>query len=164
MLAHGNRSPHPAARYILYDIAMINRRRLLSLTLALLLAPAAMAALAAAAGPAADESAGRAASPAVVQGASNPSSGGPLLVFAAASLTNALNAIGPLYTGKTGEAVTFSYGASSTLARQISAGAQAEVFFSADTDWMDFLQSRHLIDPATRRDIVGNRLALIAPS
>lgn len=87
-----------------------------------------------------------------------------LLVFAAASLTNALQQIGPLYTRRSGEPVTFSFAASSTLARQIEAGAQANVFFSADTDWMDFLESRHLIDPATRRDIVGNRLALIAPA
>ncbi|MGH8218774.1 MAG: molybdate ABC transporter substrate-binding protein [Steroidobacteraceae bacterium] len=89
---------------------------------------------------------------------------GPLLVFAAASLTNALQAVGTLYTRRSGQAVTFSFAASSTLARQIAAGAQADVFFSADTDWMNFLESRRLIDPATRRDIVGNRLALIAPS
>ncbi len=95
--------------------------------------------------------------------ASAPSAG-PLLVFAAASLTNALHAIGPLYTRQTGQPLTFSFAASSTLARQVSAGAQANVFFSADTDWMDFLQSRGLIDAATRRDIVGNRLALVAPS
>ena len=88
----------------------------------------------------------------------------PLLVFAAASLTNALQEIGPLYTRRSGEAVTLSFAASSTLARQIAAGAPANVFFSADTDWMDFLASHHLIDPATRRDIVGNRLALIAPA
>ncbi|HEY2591040.1 MAG TPA: molybdate ABC transporter substrate-binding protein [Steroidobacteraceae bacterium] len=124
------------------------RRRLLALTLALLLAPAAMAVLAAAAAPPPDD----------------PPSTAPLLVFAAASLTNALHAIGPLYTRRSGETVTFSFAASSTLARQIAAGAQANVFFSADTDWMDFLQSRGLIDPATRRDIVGNHLALIAPS
>jgi len=88
----------------------------------------------------------------------------PLLVFAAASLTNALQEIGRLYTQRSGQAVTFSFAASSTLARQIAAGAQAKVFFSADTDWMDFLDSHHLIDPATRRDVVGNRLALIAAS
>jgi molybdate transport system substrate-binding protein len=129
-----------------------SRRRLLASTLALLLAPAVMVALA----PAAEPPAG--ATPTDQPG------GGPLLVFAAASLTNALNAIGPLYTRRYGEPVTFSFAASSTLARQITAGAQADVFFSADTDWMDYLQSRHLIDPATRRDIVGNRLALIAPS
>lgn len=123
------------------------RRRLLAATLALLLAPAAVVLAAAAAGPPDD-----------------PPSTKPLLVFAAASLTNALHAIGPLYTRRSGETVTFSFAASSTLARQIAAGAQANVFFSADTDWMDFLKSRGLIDPATRRDIVGNRLALIAPT
>lgn len=96
--------------------------------------------------------------------AGSPTSADPLLVFAAASLTNALQQIGPLYTRRTGQAVTFSFAASSTLARQIAAGAQASVFFSADTDWMDFLESRRLIAPGTRRDIVGNRLALIAPA
>ncbi|HYK26029.1 MAG TPA: molybdate ABC transporter substrate-binding protein [Steroidobacteraceae bacterium] len=121
---------------------MSNRRRLLASTLA--------AALAVAVGP----SGGASASPAE----------GPLLVFAAASLTNALNEIGPLYTRRAGKPVTFSFAASSTLARQIAAGAEADVFFSADMDWMDFLQSRHLVDSATRRNIVGNRLALISPS
>lgn len=116
------------------------RRRLLLLALALAIAPLGAGGLAAA--------------------AERP----PLLVFAAASLTNALQEIGPLYTRRSGEAVTFSFAASSTLARQIAAGAQANVFFSADTDWMDFLESRGLIVASTRRDIVGNRLALIAPA
>jgi molybdate transport system substrate-binding protein len=139
------------------------RRRLLAPALALLLAPAALAALAAVAGPPAGTSGSGAASPAAAPGPSQPSPD-RLLVFAAASLTNALNAIGPLYTRRSGEPVTFSFAASSALARQVAAGAGAQVFFSADTDWMDFLQSRALIDPATRRNIVGNRLALIAPA
>jgi molybdate transport system substrate-binding protein len=122
------------------------RRRLLLLALALSVAPAAAPALAAPAARA------------------HPPSGRPLLVFAAASLTEALQAIGPVYTRRTGQPVTFSFAASSTLARQVSAGAQADVFFSADTDWMDYLEAHHLIDPTSRRDIVGNRLALIAPS
>ena len=104
------------------------------------------------------------ASPGAAAGTRDASRARPLLVFAAASLTNALQAIGALYTRETGQPVTFSFAASSTLARQISAGAQAEVFFSADVDWMDYLQSLRLIVPGTRRDIVGNRLALIAPA
>lgn len=88
----------------------------------------------------------------------------PLLVFAAASLTDVLRPIAVAYSRQSGEAVTFSFAASSALARQIAAGAQADVFFSADTDWMDFLASRHLIDADTRRNVVGNRLALIAPA
>ena len=124
------------------------RRHLFALAFALMLAAGDLIALA---------------RPAAAASPPAPGTGRPLLVFAAASLTNALQAIGPLYTSHSGEAVTFSFAASSTLARQISAGAQANVFFSADVDWMDFLEARHLIDPASRRDIVGNRLALIAP-
>jgi molybdate transport system substrate-binding protein len=60
--------------------------------------------------------------------------------------------------------VKFSYAASSALARQIEAGAPADVFMSADTDWMDYLQTHHLIDTATRRNVVGNRLVLISPA
>lgn len=87
----------------------------------------------------------------------------PLLVFGAASLTNALAEIGAAYTRESGQAVKFSYAASSVLAKQIEAGAKADVFFSADTDWMDYLQSRNLIDKTTRRKLLGNRLVLVAP-
>jgi molybdate transport system substrate-binding protein len=88
----------------------------------------------------------------------------PLLVFAAASLTDVLQDIGTTYTRETGQPVKFSFAASSALAHQVEAGAQADVFFSADTDWVDYLQSRKLIDAATRVDVVGNRLALVAPA
>lgn len=88
----------------------------------------------------------------------------PLLVFAAASLTDAGRAIGRAYTRQTGQALAFSFAASSTLARQIEAGAPAAVFISADTKWMDALQERHAIDPRTRRIVASNRLALIAPA
>ena len=87
-----------------------------------------------------------------------------LLVFAAASLTDVLGKLGPTYTAKTGQAVKFSFAASSALARQIEAGADADVFVSADLEWMDFVQSRNRIDRATRRDLLGNRLALVAPA
>lgn len=87
-----------------------------------------------------------------------------LLVFAAASLTNVMQEIGASYTRETGQPVKFSFAASSALARQIEAGARADVFFSADTEWMDYLQARNLIDRASRRDVVGNRLVLIAPA
>jgi molybdate transport system substrate-binding protein len=86
-----------------------------------------------------------------------------LLVFAAASLTNALDALGPVYTQETGQRVKFSYAASSALARQLEAGASADVFISADLEWMDYAQVRNLIDRTTRRDLLGNRLVLIAP-
>jgi molybdate transport system substrate-binding protein len=88
----------------------------------------------------------------------------PLLVFAAASLTDASREIGRAYTQQSGEPVEFSFAASSTLARQIEAGAPAGVFVSADAKWMDALQERHAIDPRTRRIVATNRLALIAPA
>jgi molybdate transport system substrate-binding protein len=87
----------------------------------------------------------------------------PLLVFAASSLTDALNEIGPAYTRETGQQVKFSYAASSVLAKQIEAGAKADAFFSADTDWMDYVTARHLIDKPTRKDLLGNQLVLVAP-
>ncbi len=87
-----------------------------------------------------------------------------ILVFAAASLTNVLDEIGAAYTQQTRQRVKFSYAASSTLARQLEAGARADVFFSADLEWMDYVQARNLIDRATRRNVLGNRLALVAPA
>jgi molybdate transport system substrate-binding protein len=87
----------------------------------------------------------------------------PLLVFAASSLTDALNEIGAAYTRETGQQVKLSYAASSVLAKQIEAGAKADVFFSADTDWMDYVTARSLIDKPTRKDLLGNRLVLVAP-
>jgi molybdate transport system substrate-binding protein len=87
-----------------------------------------------------------------------------LLVFAAASLTNVLEQLGPIYTKETGQAVKFSFAASSALARQLEAGARADVFLPADLAWMDYVQARGLIDRSTRRDLLGNRLVLIAPA
>lgn len=87
-----------------------------------------------------------------------------ILVFAAASLTNVLAEIGAAYTQQTKQPVKFSYAASSALARQLEAGARADVFFSADLEWMDYAQARGLIDRTTRRNVLGNRLALVAPA
>ena len=86
-----------------------------------------------------------------------------ITVFGAASLTNVLQDLGDAFTKETSVAVKFSFAASSALARQIESGAPADVFFSADLEWMDYLQSRNLIQPQTRHDVVGNRLVLIAP-
>ena len=86
----------------------------------------------------------------------------PVLVFAAASLKTALDLIAAQWRSETGKAATISYAASSTLAKQIENGAPAELFISADEDWMDYLQGRNLIDPKTRKDLLGNRLVLIA--
>ena len=87
-----------------------------------------------------------------------------ILVFAAASLTDALREIGTAYEQTSAVRVKMSFDASSNMARQIEAGAPADVFFSADTQWMDYLQSRNLIQSDTRRNVVGNRLVLIAPA
>jgi molybdate transport system substrate-binding protein len=87
--------------------------------------------------------------------------GGDLLVFAAASQKDALNAAIAAYNGKT--AIKASYASSSTLARQIEHGAPADVFISANVAWMDYLQKRKLIAVDTRRDFFGNGLVLIAP-
>ena len=88
----------------------------------------------------------------------------PLTVFAAASLKNAMDDVGKAYTARTGALVRFSYAASSVLAQQIEARAPADVFVSADGDWMDYLAQRHLIAAASRRNLLANHLALIAPS
>ena len=88
----------------------------------------------------------------------------PLTVFAAASLTDSLKAVADAYKARTGASVTLSFGASSTLARQIEQGAQADIFMSADTDWMDYLQKAALITDTTRKDLLGNRLVLVAAS
>ncbi|MEY4763119.1 MAG: molybdate transporter substrate-binding protein [Pseudomonadota bacterium] len=88
----------------------------------------------------------------------------PLTVFAAASLTQVLQDAGAAYTRRSGQQVRFSFAASSALARQVEAGAPADVFVSADEDWMDYLQVRQRVQAETRRDIVANRLVLVAPA
>jgi molybdate transport system substrate-binding protein len=87
-----------------------------------------------------------------------------ITVFGAASLTNVLQDLGDAFTRETSIPVKFSFAASSTLARQIESGAPADVFFSADLDWMDYLQKRNLIQPQSRHDVVSNRLVLICPA
>jgi molybdate transport system substrate-binding protein len=84
-------------------------------------------------------------------------------VFAAASLKNALDDAAKLYQAKTGDKVTISYAASSALAKQIEAGAPADIFFSADLDWMDYLAEKNLINTASRKTLLGNTLVLVAP-
>jgi molybdate transport system substrate-binding protein len=86
-----------------------------------------------------------------------------ITVFAAASLRNALDAANAAFIMHTGVSVNASYAASSALAKQIGEGAPADVFFSADTQWMDWLAARKLIAADTRVDLLGNTLVLIAP-
>lgn len=87
----------------------------------------------------------------------------PVTVFAAASLKNALDDVAAAYKSATGVEVRVSYAASSAIARQIEAGAPADVFISADADWMDELAKKNLIVSGSRLDLLSNRLALIAP-
>lgn len=89
--------------------------------------------------------------------------GDDLKVYAAASLTNALTEISAAYEKAHDVGVRNVYAASSTLARQIEAGAPAQVFISADQKWMDYLQDRGHLQPGTRRNLLGNTLVLIAP-
>ncbi|HEV7599227.1 MAG TPA: molybdate ABC transporter substrate-binding protein [Bradyrhizobium sp.] len=86
-----------------------------------------------------------------------------LTVFAAASMKNALDDIDAAYTAKTGVRVVAGYAASSALARQIEQGAPADVFVSADTDWMDYAITRKTISEPTRVNLLGNAIVLIAP-
>src|SRR5438132_3350667 len=87
-----------------------------------------------------------------------------LLVFAAASLSDALEEVGQAFTAATGVRVAASYAASSVLAKQIEAGAPADAFFSADVAWVDYLEKRGLLQPSSRRDVLRNMLVLIAPA
>lgn len=86
-----------------------------------------------------------------------------LTVFAAASMKNALDDIDAAYTAKTGVKVVASYAASSALAKQIEQGAPADIFASADTDWMDYSIGKKTIDLPTRVNLLGNSIVLIAP-
>jgi len=86
-----------------------------------------------------------------------------ITVFAAASMKNALDDVDAAFSKASGVKVTASYAASSALAKQINEGAPADVFISADIKWMDFLAEHKQIKPATRANLLGNRLVLIAP-
>src|SRR5256884_9283563 len=86
-----------------------------------------------------------------------------LLVFAAASLSDALEEVDRAFTARTGVRVNASYAASSVLAKQIEAGAPAEVFFSADRAWVEYLEARGLLERGSPHAVLGNALGLIAP-
>jgi molybdate transport system substrate-binding protein len=86
-----------------------------------------------------------------------------LVVFGAASLSDALEQISTEYTKTSGVHVKLSFASSSQLAKQIESGAAADVFFSADQEWMDYLDGKGLMRTETRSNLLGNRLALVAP-
>lgn len=87
-----------------------------------------------------------------------------LIVFAAASMQTALDAIAPLFAKQSGMTPAISYGSSGILAKQIEHGAPAAVFISADVKWMNELEAKKLLEPGTRRDLLGNSLVLIEPA
>lgn len=88
----------------------------------------------------------------------------PLLVFAAASLKNAMDDVTAAYEANHDVDINVSYAGSSTLARQIERGAPADVFVSANRDWMDRLQADGRLKDASRVDVLANALVLVAPS
>jgi len=86
----------------------------------------------------------------------------PVVVFAAASLKNALDEIAAGWTAKSGFAVKASYGASPALAKQIEEGAPADLFISADLDWMDYVEKKNLLQAGTCDNLLGNSIVLVA--
>ncbi|MEP7154442.1 MAG: molybdate ABC transporter substrate-binding protein [Betaproteobacteria bacterium] len=85
-------------------------------------------------------------------------------VFAAASMKESLDDVARQFEAASGNKVVVSYAASSALAKQIEAGAPADIFISADTDWADYLDTRKLLAPGTRSNLLANKLVLIAPA
>jgi molybdate transport system substrate-binding protein len=93
-----------------------------------------------------------------------PAQGQTVTVFAAASLRTALDGIAAEWRKETGKTARLSYAASGPLAKQIEAGAPADIFISADVPWMDYAAERKLIKAETRRNLLGNALVLVAPA
>ena len=85
-------------------------------------------------------------------------------IYAAASLKNALDEVEGLYRKRSGERVVISYASSSALAKQIEGGAPADIFMSADLDWMDYVEKRKLVRAGTRVNLLRNEIVLVAPA
>ncbi|MGH6849576.1 MAG: molybdate ABC transporter substrate-binding protein [Methylocella sp.] len=88
----------------------------------------------------------------------------PAVVFAAASMKTALDAVAVAWKADTGKRLSIAYASSATLAKQIGQGAPADIFISADLKWMDYLEKAKLVRAGTRRNLLGNKLVLIEPS
>lgn len=87
-----------------------------------------------------------------------------VVVFAAASTTDALNEVGQLFFAKTKHTLKPSYASSSTLAKQVEQGAPAQIFVSANEKWADYLDEKKLLAPGSRTSLLGNSVVLIAPA
>ncbi|HEY5652742.1 MAG TPA: molybdate ABC transporter substrate-binding protein, partial [Pontiella sp.] len=86
-----------------------------------------------------------------------------LSVFTASSMTDVMKALGDFFKEKSGETIRFNFASSSALARQIDSGAPADIFISAHTKWMDWLEERSAINPNSRFNLATNRLVMVAP-
>ena len=106
-------------------------------------------------------SAGQGETPAAAPGTGTET---PVVVFAAASLKTALDAVAAAWKINTGKTASIAYASSGTLAKQIEQGAPADIFISADLQWMETLEKAKLIRAGTRRRLLGNKLVLIEPS
>ncbi len=89
---------------------------------------------------------------------------GKVTVFAAASMKNALDAVNQACATEVGEEAAISYASSSALAKQIESGAPADVFISADLDWMKYLHDKNLVKADTEKQLLGNAIVLVAPA
>ena len=105
--------------------------------------------------------AGTAETPAVTPGTAADK---PVVIFAAASLKTALDAVASAWKTDTGKTASIVYASSGVLAKQIEQGAPADIFISADLKWMDYLEKAKLIRAGTRRKLLGNKLVLVEPS
>lgn len=84
-------------------------------------------------------------------------------IFAASSLTNAMNEVAAVYKEKTGTQSTLSFASSAALARQIAQGAPADIYLSANEKWMDYVEQQQAIEPKSRKSLLNNSLVLVAP-
>lgn len=100
----------------------------------------------------------------IALGSSPQALGANVTVFAAASLKEAMDEQAHRFEAATGNKVIVAYGGSNALARQIESGAPADMFISADLDWMDYLDQRALLTPGTRANLLRNALVLVAPA
>jgi molybdate transport system substrate-binding protein len=96
-------------------------------------------------------------------GTATPGAAAAPVVFAAASMKTALDAVAAAWKAQTDKTVSIAYASSAVLAKQIEQGAPADIFISADLKWMDYLEKAKLIRAGTRRNLLGNKLVLIQP-